>query len=112
MGNGESGTVKLKVALDGETLVNDYQNTLARLQMDFATELVSGTGTGTPNSPGGPGGGDGGGSSRTAVKTGDDTKIIRYLVMMFVSGLVLLTGAVILFRRQQEEEAEGGAKTV
>lgn len=112
MGNGESGTVKLKVALDGETLVNDYQNTLARLQMDFATELVSGTGTGTPNSPGGPGGGDGGGSSRTAVKTGDDTKIMGYLVMMFVSGLVLLTGAVILFRRQQEEEAEGGAKTV
>ncbi len=42
MGNGESGVVKLKVALDGETLVNDYQNTLARLQMDFATELVSG----------------------------------------------------------------------
>lgn len=112
MGNGESGTVKLKVALDGETLVNDYQNTLARLQMDFATELVSGTGTGTPNSPGGPGGGDGGGSSRTAVKTGDDTKIMGYLVMMFVSGLVLLTGAVILFHRQQEEEAEGGAKTV
>ena len=40
MGKDDTGVVTLKVALDAETLVNDYQNTLARLQMDFATELV------------------------------------------------------------------------
>lgn len=103
MGNGESGVVKLKVALDGETLVNDYQNTLARLQMDFATELVSGQTAGGDESttPGDPSGLR---TDRNAVKTGDETKIMRYVVLMFGSGLILLAGGIFLLRRQQEEE--------
>ena len=103
MGNGESGVVKLKVALDGETLVNDYQNTLARLQMDFATELVSGQTAGGDESttPGDPSGLR---TYRNAVKTGDETKIMRYVVLMFGSGLILLAGGIFLLRRQQEEE--------
>ena len=36
---GEGGTVTLRVGLDGETLGNDYQDTLADLEMNFAVEL-------------------------------------------------------------------------
>ena len=96
LGSGETGVVKLKVALDGETLVNDYQNTLARLQMDFATELVDNTPGDTTNLR----------PDRNAVKTGDDTEIMRYLLIMLVSGMVLFVGAILLLRRQNEEEAE------
>ncbi len=102
MGSSESGVVKLKVALDGETLVNDYQNTLARLQMDFATELVS------ENQTTAPGDSENLRTDRNAVKTGDDTEIMRYLILMFASGLLLLAGGIILLRRQQEEEGTGG----
>ncbi len=36
---GESGYINLEVSLDGETQGNDYQDTLAKLQMNFAVEL-------------------------------------------------------------------------
>lgn len=71
---GDKGKVTLEVALDGETQGNDYQDTLADLQMNFAVELgtprtvpspggtgtpAPGTGTGTPvprtPTPGTPG---------------------------------------------------------
>lgn len=116
MGSNSSGTVKLKVALDGETLVNDYQNTLARLQMDFATELVSGGGSGTPGTPGSSGGpgssGTSGNSGGKVIKTGDEADIMRNLILMFGAGVVLLIGGLILFRRQKEEEVppEAGAE--
>ena len=101
--------VTLKVALDAETLVNDYQNTLARLQMDFATELVDTTTTGNPSTPG---------SGRSPVKTGDQTKIMLYIVLTLAAGLVLLILGIMRLRRDREEEPEtadgpkmsGGAK--
>ena len=96
LGNGQTGVVKLKVALDGETLVNDYQNTLARLQMDFATELVNGNQT--VNHPGGNPLGV------KVVKTGDEAKIMRYVILAFAAGLALLIYAVVSLRRRQEEE--------
>ena len=40
LNNGETGFVNLTVKLDGETQGNDYQQTLAKLQMDFAVEDV------------------------------------------------------------------------
>lgn len=120
MDGGTSGVVKLKVALDGETLVNDYQNTLARLQMDFATELVSGSASGNPGSSG-FGGGSGtsgnGGSTTTGssggkvIKTGDEADIMRNLMILFGSGVVLLIGGVLLLRRQKEEEVPAEAGT-
>lgn len=51
MGRNDTGVIKLKVRLEPETSVNKYQNTLARLQMDFATEVVddgSGSASGRP----------------------------------------------------------------
>ena len=38
---GKAGSVHLKVILDGETQGNGYQDTLARLQMNFAVEKVA-----------------------------------------------------------------------
>ena len=89
-----SGTVKLKVALDGETLVNNYQNTFARLQMDFATELVQSDST-TPGTPGKAG--------RT-IKTGDEARITMYLVLMFVGGTGLLAAGLLMLKKRQREE--------
>ena len=103
LGNGAKGTVKLKVALDGETLVNDYQNTLARLQMDFATELVQ---------PGAaqPAGGPDGSSRRTGVvKTGDETQIMLSVGLMAGSGFLLLLFGISLLREDQGAKA-GKAK--
>ncbi len=97
MSGGDTGVVTLKVALDAETLVNDYQNTLARLQMDFATELVKTTATGTPSTPG---------SGRSPVKTGDQTKIMLYIVLTLAAGLVLLFMGILRLRRDREEEPE------
>ena len=37
--SGETGYITLEVSLDGETQGNDYQDTLAKLQMNFAIEL-------------------------------------------------------------------------
>ena len=41
MRSGNSGTVTLKVSLDGETQGNSYQDSLADLRMRFAVELTS-----------------------------------------------------------------------
>ena len=94
MGSGDKGTVKLKVALDGETLVNNYQNTYARLQMDFATELVQ-PGSGTP--------GGSGGRNRDVVKTGDQSQIMLYVLMMLGAGFALLLVVFLRLRREQED---------
>lgn len=88
-----SGTVKLKVALDGETLVNNYQNTFARLQMDFATELVQ-SDTQTPGTPG-----------RT-IKTGDEARVTLYLALMFAGGTGLLVAGLLMLKRRQGEEEQ------
>lgn len=110
MGNSDTGTVKLKVALDGETLVNDYQNTAARLQMDFAVEPAQsdqtpGGGTGDSGNSGNSGDSDSSGIRTRPVKTGDESRIMLYIVVMFVSGFVCLIVGVIMARRRQEEEA-------
>lgn len=118
MGEGGEGIVKLKVALDGETLVNDYQNTFARLQMDFATELVQteigiptgpdnntpGGGTDNPNggTPGNPGGSNGGApGGGEVVKTGDQTTFMASMAAMLVAGLVIMVIVVVRLRREQ-----------
>ncbi len=104
LGKGGKGTVKLMVALDGETLVNNYQNTYARLQMDFATEVV-GPGSGNPGSR--PGG------NREVIKTGDQSQIMLYMLMMLGAGLALLLIVFLRLRKEQEEAAyETGAGNV
>lgn len=73
--------------------------------MDFATELVSGGGSTTPGNP------ESLRPDRNAVKTGDETEIMRYIILMFGSGLLLLIGGLLLLSgRQEEETAETGGE--
>lgn len=103
LGKDDTGVVKLKVRLEGETGVNAYQNTSARLDMQFATELVDADG-------------GGGGGNRRPVRTGDQSRILLFVVMTLVSGMLLLVIAVMRLRRDQEEAVETvgdtGRKTV
>ena len=73
MNKGGTGTVTLKVTLDGDTLNNGYQGTLADLRMRFAAEI-------TP--------------TRTVVVTGDSTNFKPYYIGMSVAGLLALVLAV------------------
>ncbi len=96
LGNGEAGTVKLKVRLDGETQGNDYQNTLAKLQMDFATEVAES---------------DGGGGGRRPVRTGDQSRILLYVILSLAAGMTLLIIAIMRLRGEREEAAVTEAGT-
>ena len=106
---GEKGTVTLWVELDGETQGNDYQNTLANLQMNFAVDALNPTsddGGGKEGSDGGQGGQPGSGSYSTGgVKTGDSNELAVWSCVAFVSGAVLLVLALLGMRRDGEEEA-------
>lgn len=80
---GEKGTVSLFVKLDGETQGNDYQDTLARLQMNFAVEKVAGP---------------------IVVQTGDATNMMMYAGMALAAGMALFFVAFLNSRRNREEE--------
>ena len=80
---GEKGTVSLFVKLDGETQGNDYQDTLARLQMNFAVEKVAGP---------------------IVVQTGDASNMMMYAGMALVAGMALFFVAFLNNRRNREEE--------
>lgn len=77
---GEEGEITLVVKLEGETQGNTYQDTLAKLQMNFAVELTStATGTHTPggNTPG-----------NKIIKTGDNSKVLMYSLLALLAGLI------------------------
>lgn len=102
--SGQSGEITLKVKLEGETQGNTYQDTLAKLQMNFAVELVDDSTTpGTPDNPTktpskkSP--------SRTTVKTGDNSRVLLYSVIALIAGLVC-AGVVVYNVRQNREDAE------
>ena len=89
---GQKGTITLKVALDGETQGNDYQDTLADLQMNFAVEV------GNPLP----------GESRTSttveiVRTGDDRALLPYYIVMIVSGTMLMIMVADTIRHGKKE---------
>lgn len=65
LGAGQNGKVAIRVALDGETQGNGYQNTFANMQLNFAVERGAdgdGGGNGSNGGNGGSGGGGNGGS--------------------------------------------------
>lgn len=81
---GEQGTVTLFVELDGETQGNDYQSTLARLQMNFAVEEVT--------------------ARTVTIQTGDASNLMLYAGIALASGIVLLGIAYFHAKRRSEEE--------
>lgn len=98
--SGEKGSIKLEVGLNGETQGNNYQNTLANLQMNFAVELNS---TGTPptnNTPQGTG---------KVVKTGDETDLTPFVLTATVSGTLFLI-LCVYGRKARKKELEKEAQ--
>jgi hypothetical protein len=110
---GKSGAVHLIVSLDGETQGNDYQDTLAKLQMNFAVEKVATSVTDTPgtsdtpssNTPSTGTSAQPSGSAASTVKTGDTSQILLLCALVMLSGVVLLIfGLKELNRRKDENE--------
>lgn len=98
---GEAGNVHLTVSLDGETQGNGYQDTLAKLQINFAVEKVTADVVYKPGDPvkitetkkvfkSGP-------------KTGDETRIIAVCAVTLVSGLILLFFGIKTIRKNRRD---------
>ena len=102
MTTGQRGTIRLEIALDGETQGNDYQDTLADLQMNFAVELES---PGSPIRSLFPPGNDP--PVMQVVKTGDETNLLPYLIAMGVSGVLLLVLAIYSLKQRKKEQGGG-----
>lgn len=95
---GESGIITLIVGLDGETLVNDYQDTLADLTMNFAVERRP-----SPEN-----------STREprevtivradTVRTADDNQLLLYTALLLTSGMLLLLLTLYCRKVMRKEE--------
>ncbi len=118
---GQQGILTLRVALDGETEGNAYQNTLASLQINFAvdtTTVNNQTVTHVVDENGNPVLVDENGnlvatedssSARTQiVRTSDDNNLLPYIAAAGVSGILLLLLAI--FGVKERRKAKSGAK--
>ena len=96
---GQSGMVKLRVKVDGETQGNDYQETLALLKMTFAVEKV--TESTIRKVPGEDK------VITNRVKTGDTNKILLFCALALISGIILLIlGLMSMKRRRYNRKGE------
>ena len=93
LAQGQTGTITLRVALEGETQGNAYQATLADLSMNFAVEKTSEPEPSPPNPTPTP----------TIVVTGDDYELVPYYIAMAISGLLFMLLAVDGIRRRKKE---------
>lgn len=111
-----SGSISLTVALDGETQGNNYQNTLAELELAFAVEPDRERVNNNPSGGGGSGsGGDGdstGGGAGTqgpasliyapgAVQTGDTGDMVMWSVVALICGLLLMVLGFVSCKRDK-----------
>lgn len=118
LATGESGTITLKVSLDGETQGNDYQDTLAELQMNFAVELnpdvnsprrfvetVSGSDSRTTTTTNRE---DNSASIRIRdiVRTEDQTNLTPYFIAMAVSGVLILILGICSMKKSKKDKKE------
>ena len=81
----EQAMIRLYVQLDGETQGNAYQDTLAKLQMNFAVEGVT---------------------TQTVVKTGDQSPIAMISMVALGCAVVLLVLAILAMRMNRKKGAE------
>ena len=81
---GEDGEVIIKVALEGETEVNDYMDTDGELNVRFAVEK--------PEQ-----------KTRKIVKTGDYTNITRWVAIMMAAGVLLIILAIFSKKKDRKE---------
>ena len=81
---GEDGEVILKVALEGETEVNDYMDTDGELNVRFAVEKPE------------PG-------TRKIVKTGDYNNLTKWVAVMLAAGVLLIVLAIFSKKKDRKE---------
>lgn len=119
---GGGGVLTLTVELEGETQGNDYQDTLAELQMNFAVELRSSNQNNPPdnNNPGNPVNPNNPNnpsnpvnppsrstSERTQiVRTGDYSQTLLYIAVAGISGVILLILAIYSLRERRRKKEE------
>lgn len=84
---GESGSVSLLIGLEGETQGNDYQNTLADIQMKFAVELDEDSSKSKDDEHDSP-------SNKKTYKT-TSTKTGDYLIFILILGLVMMASTFV-----------------
>ncbi len=82
---GEEAAVTLYIELDGETQGNDYQSALADLEMNFAVEVLE---------------------TEEVVKTGDESNLLPYFIVMAISGAALFGIAIFLVIRRRKDRKE------
>lgn len=107
---GEQGIISLRVALDGETQGNTYQDTLANLTLNFAVEErrtptpvpVNDEEEPAPEPTPEPG--------RRPPKTGDDSNLMLYVGLSLSSGLALLILALYSMHKAGEKGKGGEAR--
>ncbi len=83
--NGQKGKVTVKVALDGETQGNAYQDAVAKLKLDFAVEDVK--------------------EGKPPIKTGDTNNLLPYYLVALGAGAALLI--LVLFRMKKTAKEDG-----
>lgn len=88
--SGATGKIALTVKLEGETQGNEYQDTLAKLQMNFAVE------PGEEDDPFFP-------LKQKIIKTGDNTNILIFVWITLIAGMVCGGLAISrLYRKRQD----------
>lgn len=97
LSKGQTGTVHLWVKVDGETQGNGYQQTLAKLQMNFAVEKAGEGGTTTKNKV-----------IKQVVKTGDTSKVLLLCALALISGIVLLILGVVTMKKNHKNRSRKG----
>ncbi len=104
---GQGGDITLEVALDGESQGNDYQDTMADLQMNFAVELTrtSTTTTEVEDEPHTPT--PDVEHHITPVRTSDDSLPLPLLAAMLILGVFLMVLAVYSLKRGAKKGEEG-----
>lgn len=89
-----TGTVYLYLKVDGETQGNGYQDTLAKLRMNFAVERTNETGT-TSTTTRQP--------DSSAVKTGDENRMLLWALLALLAGIALMAAVAIRVKKGKEE---------
>ncbi|MGC4018051.1 MAG: hypothetical protein QM793_01625 [Muricomes sp.] len=92
------GEITLLVGLEGETQGNAYQDTLAKLQMNFAVEPV--TDPSTPKTPTSTPGSN----AVKPVKTGDNVSNMIFVLLTLVAGMTCVIVVILRMRKQQGKQ--------
>lgn len=96
-----TGTVHLTIGIEGETQGNGYQNTLAKLRMNFAVEKVKVSNTITKTKIV---------KTTNTVKTGDTARVLLFSVLTLISGLILLAYGIYTYNKNTKKRRRKESK--